>query len=367
MGLGDIHEDLPFGHPTTPQEQLQRLFGLVDATCGRLLSSWTDEVDDRDLGFPLFALSRMGIYHQDLFQEASMRLSMRLSGLNGLPTQGLRQWLLACNSMNHSLSSHAVAIAGYEPLVPWEREEDSRLHQMAGALAFLPSPNPLLDRVLTEIASRPVAQLQKSKAVALYGLHVVHLLIASGCLVSRVRLPEPLAQALSRTLEQKSRVVRRCSRLEDVLGQALTASGYEVRHDVLAAPGLSADFKCEGKGSFYLEVDGPSHFCVRPFWRRRGRALLKQRVFASQGWPLVSIPYWIAAPPGAYARRDVPGRPPHLEVKQEELKQLVEEQLDAWHASEDKQWWASTWENADRKGLGEMRSIESTEQIHERS
>lgn len=359
MGLGDIHEDLPFGHPTTPQEHLQRLYGVVDATCGKLLGCWAEAVqDDRDFTFPLFALSRMGIYHQEVFEEASVRLSGKLKGL---ATQGLRQWLLACNSVNHSLASHAAAIACYEPPVPWEREEDSRLHQMVGALAFLPSPNPLLDHVLTEVASRPVAQLQKSKAVALYGLHVVHLLTASGCLPTSVRLPEPLVNELAQALERRSRLVRRCSRLEDVLGQALTGCGYEVQHDVLAAPGLSADFRCHGRHGrgFFVEVDGPSHFCVRPFWRPRGRTLLKQRVFASQGWPLVSIPYWIAAPPGAYARRDVPGRPPHLEVNQEELKKLVEEQLDAWDCSADRQWWAS-----EHLGKGRKESRKDPGQMH---
>ena len=37
----------------------------------------------------------------------------------------------------------------------------------------------------------------------------------------------------------------------------------------------------------------------------------------------VSVPYWLAAAPGAYARRDLPARPPSLEAGQEEIERLV--------------------------------------------
>ena len=35
MGLGDTHEDLPFGHAKTPSAHLRRVFGLVDAPLRR--------------------------------------------------------------------------------------------------------------------------------------------------------------------------------------------------------------------------------------------------------------------------------------------------------------------------------------------
>ncbi|CAK9089906.1 unnamed protein product [Durusdinium trenchii] len=351
MGLGDTHEDLPFGHSTTPQEHLQRLFSLVEAACAKLLSDWeapAASLDDRDLGFPLFALSRLGIYNQEVFDTASRLLTSKLSGQPPLPVQGLRQWLLACNSLSHSLTQHAEAITAYEPPQPWTSEEDSRLHQMAGALAHLPDPNPLLANVLQEVIRRPASQLRSSKAVALYGLQVVRLLIEAGCVPSTVSFPAELGRELDHSLEQKSKVVRRCSHLENKVGHVLTNCGFEPRHDVVPRAGLSADFFCHWEAkkiSFFLEVDGPSHFCVRPFWRRRGRAVLKQRVFASQGWPLVSIPYWIAAPPGAYARRGGPRKMPSLELNEEEVKQTIAEQLDTWSSSNPphvRQWWAES-------------------------
>ena len=40
----------------------------------------------------------------------------------------------------------------------------------------------------------------------------------------------------------------------------------------------------------------------------------------------VSVPYWIAAAPGAYARRDLPSRPPALEAGHEEIERLVTRQ-----------------------------------------
>ena len=407
MGLGDTHEDLPFGHGTTPQEHLQRLFGVVEAACARLLSDWAEvspaALDDRDLGFPLFALSRLGIYNQEVFEAASTLLASKLGGQQPLAVQGLRQWLLACNSLNHSLVQHTWAIGAYKPSQPWTHEEDSRLHQMAGAVAYLPDPNPLLADVLREVIKRPVSQLRASKAVALYGLQVVRLLSEAGCLPSEVQFPPELGRELDRSLEVKSKVVRRCSHLENIVGNTLSKCGFEPRHDVVLSPGLSADFLChweDRKISFYLEahwcfgflepislgdrfkplvcshqkttfltktwhlapscpeVDGPSHFCVRPFWRRRGRTVLKQRVFASQGWPLVSIPYWIAAPPGSYARRGLPKRPPCLEAAAEEVKQTIQEQLEMWESGHGsppdvRQWWASEreWMSGQKVGL----------------
>ena len=350
MGLGDTHEDLPFGHATTPNVHLRRLFAVVEGTCARLLSTWTGvpsaSLDDRDLGFPLFALSRLGIYDEEVFQTASGLLAAKLGEDPPLPTQGLRQWLLACNSLNHSLAEFSESIAGYTPSESWVKEEDSRLHQMAGALAHLSTPDPLLSNVIGEVIDRPPSHLQGSKAVALYGLKVVDLLSKAGCLQSDAQLPPEHSRVLDQALEQKSKVVRRASHLENVLGNALSRCGFEPYQDVVVSPGLSADFQCTVNGnSFFVEVEGPSHFCVRPFWRPRGRAVLKQRVFASQGWPLLSVPYWIAAPPGAYIRRGLPGRPPSLEVSEKELKDLVREQLDVWHSSckehQVRQWWAA--------------------------
>lgn len=349
MGLGDTHEDLPFGHTTTPSDHLQLLFSVVDAACAKLLATWSAipsaSLDDRDLGFPLFALSRLGIYNEEVFTIASALLASKLKGKPMLPAQGLRQWLLACNSLCHSLAEHSCSIGAYEPAESWAKEEDSRLHQMAGALAHLPNPDPLLSNILHEVIRRPVSSLHASKAVALYGLQVVHLLSKAGCLQSDVHLPSEHSMELDKTLEQKSKVVRRSSFLENVLGQTLAKCGFEPCHDVVVSPGLSADFQCTLDGQrFFVEVDGPSHFCVRPFWRPRGRTVLKQRVFASQGWPLVSLPYWIASPPGAYARRGLPAKRPNLEASEKEVKELVLDQLNLWHSASKepqlRQWWA---------------------------
>ena len=369
MGLGDTHEDLPFGHATTPNAHLRRLFAVVEGTCARLLSTWTGapsaSLDDRDLGFPLFALSRLGIYDETVFSTASRLLVSKLGEEPTLPTQGLRQWLLACNSVNHSLVECTRSIALYEPSVSWAKEEDSRLHQMAGALAHLPAPDPLLSNVFQEVAARPPSHLRESKAVALYGLKVVDLLSTAGCLQSDAQLPPEHSRELDQALEQKSKVVRRSSHLENVLGNALAKCGFEPCQDVVVSPGLSADFACAINGNtFFVEVEGPSHFCVRPFWRPRGRTVLKQRVFASQGWPLVSIPYWIAAPPGAYLRRGLPGRPPTLEVNETELKDLVLEQLDLWHSTgkecQVRQWWAADRvEKGDEPGGSASHTLDS--------
>eukprot|EP00439_Symbiodinium_sp_Y106_P014265 s2843_g2.t1 len=313
MGLGDTHEDLPFAHATTPDAHLQRVVAVAEAACLRLQAFWkeatSEDLDDRDLGFPLFALSRLAIYSEDTFAVGSAHLAAKIRG--ELPAAALRQWLLACNSVNHSLAEHETPIAAYKPSGGWGQEEDSRLHQMAGALVVFRNPDPLLADVLLEVLRRPANQMKSSKAVALYGLQAVRL----------------LSEALG--------------------GEALQRCGFEPVHDVLAGPGLSADFRCLRRGrSFFVEVDGPSHFCVRPFWRPRGRTVLKRRLFACLGYPLVSVPYWLAAAPGAYARRDLPARPPSLEAGQEEIERLVTRQLDLLEdpsrqpSSDSEFWWA---------------------------
>ncbi|CAJ1334097.1 unnamed protein product [Effrenium voratum] len=344
MGLGDTHEDLPFGHAKTPSAHLRRVFGLVDAACDGLLAKWEEATDDRDLGFPLFALSRLGIYKQEVFDTASGLLAAKLGSDQPLPKEALRQWLLACNSVSHSLVEHQGAIAAYRPAEAWAKEEPSRLHQLAGALVSLPQPDPLLAELVREVARRPVKELHASKAVALYGLQAVRLLGEAGQLGS-ARLPPAVARELDRALERKSRAMRRSSRLEAAVGQALAEGGFQPRPGVVVRPGLSADFACTRRsasggrgrgegGDFFVEVDGPSHFCVQPFWRLRGRTVLKQRLFAAQGRALISVPYWVAAPPGAYARRDECATKPRLEVNQQELEGLISEQLEQRKNSE---------------------------------
>ncbi|CAJ1392939.1 unnamed protein product [Effrenium voratum] len=344
MGLGDTHEDLPFGHAKTPSAHLRRVFGLVDAACDGLLAKWEEATDDRDLGFPLFALSRLGIYKQEVFDTASGLLAAKLGSDQPLPKEALRQWLLACNSVSHSLVEHQGAIAAYRPAEAWAKEEPSRLHQLAGALVSLPHPDPLLAEVVREVVRRPVKELHASKAVALYGLQAVRLLGEAGQL-GAARLPPAVARELDRALERKSRAMRRSSRLEAAVGQALAEGGFQPRPGVVVRPGLSADFACTRRsasggrggrgegGDFFVEVDGPSHFCVQPFWRLRGRTVLKQRLFAAQGQALISVPYWVAAPPGAYARRDECATKPRLEVNQQELEGLIAEQLEQFHRS----------------------------------
>ncbi|CAE8635945.1 unnamed protein product [Polarella glacialis] len=338
MGLGDTHEDLPFAHPTTPPEHMKLLLSVVEVACERLLSTWAEGDphlhDDRDLGFPLFALSRLGLYNEEIFNRASALLSLKLTTSEQssapLAVEGLRQWLLACNNVNHSLAEHEGAIARYRPQAPWQDEEGSRLHQLAGTLAFLVRPDPLLGEVLREVNRRPASQLQASKAVALYGLQAVRLLTENGALQTEERLDAALAEQLDYWLEEKTRRVHRSSQLENAVGTALSRSGFQPAQDVTVGHGLSADFRCSRRGqSFFVEVDGPSHFCVRPPWRPRGRTLLKRRIFASLGHDLVSVPYWVAAAPGAYARRGDQSRRPDLDADHEELGELISEQLDA--------------------------------------
>ena len=38
--------------------------------------------------------------------------------------EALRQWLLACNSVSHSLVEHQGAIAAYRPAEAWAKEDD---------------------------------------------------------------------------------------------------------------------------------------------------------------------------------------------------------------------------------------------------
>lgn len=205
MGLGDTHEDLPFGHATTPSKHLQQVFAVVEGACAKLLSMWTGatSLDDRDLGFPLFALSRLGIYDAKVFEVASGLFASKLRE-GPLPAAAVRQWLLACNSLDHSLEKHGEVIALYEQ--SWVEEEDSRLHQIAGALAHLPAPDPLLSNIFREVIARPASRLQQSKAVTLYGLQAVHLLTKAGRLQSETLLPPEHSKELEQALEQKSKV-----------------------------------------------------------------------------------------------------------------------------------------------------------------
>ena len=164
LALGDTHEDLPFCHTDLPRAHMRVLLAIVAGAKDRLLDAWrtarAEELDDRDLAFSLFALSRLGVYEQALFpasrpsihprisvrpsicpsvrpisycmiyhiifyytdyisppvrpstrpsvrpsfrpaqalfQRASELLTAKLSGPgDGLPEEGLRQWLLAC-------------------------------------------------------------------------------------------------------------------------------------------------------------------------------------------------------------------------------------------------------------------------------
>ena len=172
-----------------------------------------------------------------------------------LPVAALRQWLLACNSVNHSLSEHESPIAEYKPEAGWANEEHSRLHQMAGALVVFRNPDPLLADVLNEVLRRPFGQMKQSKAVALYGLQAVRLLSESGALRTSTQIPSSLTRKLEQSLEAKSRVIRRRSKLESEVGRALQLCGFEPVHDVLAAPGLSADFRCLHRGRvFFVEA-----------------------------------------------------------------------------------------------------------------
>lgn len=209
MGLGDTHEDLPFGHATTPSKHLQQVFAVVEGACAKLLSMWgvpATSLDDRDLGFPLFALSRLGIYDAKVFEVASGLFASKLRE-GPLPAAAVRQWLLACNSLDHSLEKHSEVIALYEPPQSWVEEDDSRLHQIAGALAHLPAPDPLLSNVFREVIARPASRLQRSKAVTLYGLQAVHLLTKAGRLQSETKgLPAEHSKELEQVLEQKSKV-----------------------------------------------------------------------------------------------------------------------------------------------------------------
>lgn len=221
--------------------------------------------------------------------------------------EALRQWLLACNGVNHSLDEHAHEICQY-PEHCWRDEEHSRLHQLAGALAFLSRPEPLLGQVLAQVNARPPSQIgERSKAVALYGLQAVRLLTERGALPCTTKLHAPLAGSLDYWLERKAGQVRRTSQLEATLGAALAQSGLAPVQDVTIGHGLSADFRCMAnstvgaRGLFFLEVDGPSHFCVRPHTRPRGRTVLKRRLFEALGHRLVSIPYWHFGPQGSGA------------------------------------------------------------------
>lgn len=223
--------------------------------------------------------------------------------------EALRQWLLACNSVNHSLDEHASAIAQF-PAYAWRKEEHGRLHQLAGALAFLQQPDPLLSAVLAEINSRPAGQIgNSSKTVTLYGLQAIHLLSSHGALRTAGRLDAHHASTLGHWLEKKSELVRRQSQLESVIAAALQESGLQPVQDVTIGHGLSADFRCLANstvggrhGIFYVEVDGPSHFCVRPRARPRGRTVLKRRIIEAMGHKLVSIPYWHVGPRGHLAQ-----------------------------------------------------------------
>ena len=117
---------------------------------------------------------------------------------------------------------------------------------MAGALVVFGSPDPLLADVLEEVIHRPLKQMKSSKAVALYGLQAVHLLSEAGAISTSAKLPAGMTDELQRHLEAKSGRVRRRSRLESAVGVALQKCGFEPVHDVLAGPGLSADFRRPG-------------------------------------------------------------------------------------------------------------------------
>lgn len=342
MGLGDTHEDLPFVHNRTKPEYLQLLFSVVEATCARLLELWsqTETPDDRDLGFPLFALSRLGIYKEDVFGAASALLVSKLivdrglqASATGLASQqlsaeALRQWLLACNSVDFSLLEHEKSIAGYTYPRPIREEDDSRLHQLAGALVFLKDPDPLMTTVLEEINRRDENQFKDSKAVALYGLQAARLFTERGVMDIKARLTPGHVERFEFYLEEKTSKVRRVSHLEHEVGDALERLSLNPDHNVVVGHGFSADFRCSRDGvNFFVEVDGPSHFCVRPPWRPRGRTRLKQRLFEALGLRLVSVPYWLVSSPGAYGYRGASQRPsldPNLEELEHHILQQVE-------------------------------------------
>ncbi|CAK0873781.1 unnamed protein product [Prorocentrum cordatum] len=309
LALGDTHEDLPFAHLSLPDAYTRLVLAISTSASERLLAGWSDGLaggpcpDDRDLAFPLFALARLGVYRPPVFRAASRLLARKLEEPGGgLPAECLRQWLLACGAVGHRLApSEERAVARCPPIHTWLESDSNRLHQLAGAAVVLRRPDPLLAALVREVNARPPGQIQEaSRAEALYGLQAMRLLATTGALPTEARLDAALAERLDAWLEEKSRRVRRRSRLERAVGAELERGGFQPTPDVSVGHGLSADFRCLHRGqAFYVEVDGPSHYCVRPVGQPLGRTLLKRRLFAALGLPLVPVPYWAAGLPGA--------------------------------------------------------------------
>ena len=307
--LADTHEDFPSSASSMPVAHRQRVLTLVNEICDRLSRQWEEDPsslhDDRDAAHSLLALARLGLYRVDIFNIACKALANMLGRSTDdcrLPAEGLRQWLLAAHSVNHDLGMYGGVISEYPDRL-WLEAETSRLHQLAGLLVFQKHPDPLLSNLISVINDRPDEQIgERSRATALYGLQAVRLL--SDALVADEhrlqttgQLRKSLQARLDLWLERKCRLARRGSALEDAVGELLHSLGMEPTPGVVLGHGISADFRCIHRGRvFYVEVDGPSHYCVQPPWRLRGRTLLKQRIFAACKWPLVPVPYWMAEP-----------------------------------------------------------------------
>jgi len=222
LALADTHEDLPFVHPSLPRPRLRRLLGLADRAATRLLdvrrSAGAGALrDDRDLAFAFFALSRLGVYVEEVFARGLELLAQSLAVSERLPAEGLRQWLLARNGVNHPLVPQEEEAVAQYPREAWALADHGRLHQLAGSLVFLKAPDPLLGSVIREINTRPPGQIEAgSRLVSLYDLQAVRLLSASGSLRTDARLNNELLARLDYWLDEKVGRTKRGSRLEEL-------------------------------------------------------------------------------------------------------------------------------------------------------
>jgi len=333
VALADTHEDFPSVHLMLCAEHKRLVLAMAGRACECLVSGWSDvdKLDDRDLAHPLFALGRLAFYSERIFEKGSTLFARLLEETpKRVPPEALRQWLTACSSVGHSLSGFEIVVATY-PNRAWRREDSRRLHQLAGALVSLRSPDPLLSDVIAEINRRKETEISEhSLAASLFGLQAVRLLSAHNA-GKEGRLQAPHAELLDHWLEEKERRSRRRSAFEIAVGEMLGDAGMHPVSDVFVGHGLCADFRCLFRGGeFFVDVNGPFQHCVLPPWRPRGHTILKRRLFEACGFHLVTVPYWMASSPDAF----VPyARPPALDITVAELKAFVLSQLEEAHGT----------------------------------
>mmetsp|Transcript_89115 Transcript_89115/g.288174 ORF Transcript_89115/g.288174 Transcript_89115/m.288174 type:complete len:471 (+) Transcript_89115:54-1466(+) len=338
VGLGDIHEDLAFIFPSKPKQSQKLIMEVIDSLVSRhvkLLSpSAKHKVCDQTIANMLFSLSNLNMYVEDVFRAGSSELARRLMrSPEEFHFKHMSQWIFAALNVDYNSSDFEVNAIKQFPKTQWAVQDDLRLVAFCAALVCLRSPDPLLSHVLEEINERPRDILSKLSAGILYSLHQVRILTECEPRLSQGRLSQSLAKRLQTLVVSKCSSSQSVSKFEAAFQKTLRQLGVAFQSSPLVKYNLRADYRCTFRGHrLLLEVDGPSHFLVRPMERRRCKTVLKGRMFAAIGEQLVSVPYWVLSPPEKYVPEKASGKISSYSIDAAALERLMLQQL-AGHKS----------------------------------